>query len=81
MSFLQDGDTAFPQLDITERGICIPTGGMSLRDYFAAKAMLALVSNLEEDEIDSHKFEKTVQWISKSSYFMADEMLKERMES
>lgn len=43
--------------------------GMTLRDYFAAKAMQARWSNPDEEDY---------QYTAKSSYKMADAMLKER---
>lgn len=45
--------------------------GMSLRDYFAAKAMQALATNPEYTELTN---EKTAQW----AYQMADAMLEAR---
>lgn len=44
--------------------------GMTLRDYFAAKAMQAILSNGETDS----------PMISKASYIVADTMLKAREE-
>jgi hypothetical protein len=45
-----------------------PQEGMTLRDYFAAKAMQAIVSN---GDVDPQK-------ISQASYIIADAMLKAR---
>ena len=50
-------------------------GGMDLRDYFAAKAMQAIIINSKErdicvDEIDG--------WIGHYAYTVADAMMKER---
>ena len=49
--------------------------GMNLRDYFAAKAMQAIIINSKErdicvDEIDG--------WIGHYAYTVADAMMKER---
>jgi len=46
--------------------------GMSLRDYFAAKAMQAAATN--QKGADGFTFEQRAQW----SYMQADAMLKER---
>ncbi len=43
--------------------------GMTLRDYFAAKAMLGLLNSTRISQPD---------WIAKDAYEMADAMLKER---
>jgi hypothetical protein len=45
--------------------------GMTLRDYFAAKALQGLLSNMEFDAIDTLHTAST-------AYAFADEMLKER---
>jgi hypothetical protein len=45
--------------------------GMTLRDYFAAKAMHALLNDVSD-------VAKTKLWISITAYSMADAMLKER---
>jgi hypothetical protein len=46
---------------------------MTLRDYFAAKAMSALIG----DQVDKHGY-ATVHGIASEAYKMADAMLKER---
>ena len=49
--------------------------GMSLRDYFAAKAMQGiLASNTEHEHEDAHIFDA----IAEASYKQADAMLKAR---
>jgi hypothetical protein len=61
MSNTNTGGPAFPtHLNLTQ--------GMTLRDYFAAKAMQAIVSN---GDVDPQK-------ISQASYIIADAMLKAR---
>ena len=45
-----------------------PMGGMTLRDYFAAKAMQALIEKYDESPVE----------ISLEAYEIADAMLKER---
>jgi hypothetical protein len=55
-----DGGTAFPLAD--GNGAC--DTGMTLRDYFAARAML--------------KFNGEPEWEARKAYEMADAMLQER---
>ena len=50
-----------------------PEKGMTLRDYFAAKAMQAVISNLEE-AFSPEEFNE----LSEVFYQMADAMLKAR---
>ena len=59
-------DNAFPST--FHNGWGEPEKGMTLRDYFAAKAMQALVSTGETDS----------PIISQASYIIADAMLKAR---
>lgn len=49
------------------------TGGMTLRDYFAAKVMQSLIG---KENLTGGKEEYTI--ISRHAYCCADEMLKER---
>ena len=64
-----DPPTAFPwtHKDMT----CT---GMTLRDYFAAKAMQSFLSHLVEEGWDADDLEL----VAETSYRMADAMLKER---
>ncbi len=69
-----DGGPAFPEISgfrakhgEAEQEIIKCNPGMSLRDYFAAKAMAELIQQNENMEI-----------AAKLSYRMADEMLKAR---
>lgn len=50
------------------------TGGMSLRDYFAAKAMQAILSKYGLDKA-GEAFQKS---LANSAYIFADEMMKTR---
>ena len=50
--------------------------GMTLRDYFAGKAMQALITG--PDVMDDHYEEETNEHVAKRSYFIADAMLKAR---
>ena len=75
------GGPAFPSLnaectgldsDGGERWDTEPSGGMTLRDYFAAKAMQAAATN--EAGANGFTFEQRAEW----SYQQADAMLAER---
>ncbi len=64
---------AFPQVDLKDSyGMLVPDrqSGMTLRDYFAAKAMQSLML--------AAKTSQDVDLLSKGAYQMADAMLKER---
>lgn len=60
----RNGGPAFPQIDQLTT-----ISGMTLRDYFAAKVMQALIANPDNTTYD---------FISKHAYEMADAMLAER---
>ena len=67
---MKDIPTAFPWThdDLT----CT---GMSLRDYFAAKAMQGIyASNTEHDHEDEHVFDA----VAEAAYLQSDAMLKAR---
>lgn len=49
--------------------------GMDLRDYFAAKAMQAIISNSDQRSISVAEAEL---WIGKYAYTIADVMMKAR---
>ena len=73
------GGPAFPCSDILERdskgsfqGVEISSAGMSLRDYFAAKAMLGI-----HERVDSGGFAR----VAKLAYELADAMLEARNKS
>ena len=68
------GGAAFPQVNLKDyQGMLIPDlqKGMTLRDYFAAKAMQGLVGAPQSFPRSS---------IAEHAYLMADEMLKAREE-
>lgn len=55
------------------------TAGMTLRDYFAAKAMQKTMSEFEEGWVKhAYEYETFLQWAAERSYAMADAMLKAR---
>lgn len=75
-----DGGPAFPRPASEDRtsgsmsdgdGLVEPQDGMSLRDYFAAKAMQALMTTATETGWPT---------LAKYAYEVADAMLKARME-
>ena len=72
----ETGGTAFPVENLTYHP------GMTLRDYFAAKAMHAIlrhydvVVSFEEDEVNDPEGMPSL--IAKDAYIMADAMLKAR---
>ena len=75
MSNLKTGGPAFPQPDSIDEGVLIATGhtGMTLRDYFAAKAMQSYASDpdwrADMDPKDT----------AFAAYQLADAMLRARM--
>jgi hypothetical protein len=71
---------AFPVFPETSAGHEAAHQGMTLRDYFAAKAMQSLVTE-PHDDIQDFKLEfegQTIDLISVVSYEIADAMLKAR---
>lgn len=70
------GGPAFPQFVISNNGAYVD-GGMTLRDYFAAKAMQSTLA----DNAYAERTETAFEWlaiVAKSSYETADAMLKAR---
>ena len=59
------GGPAFPQCSYNMKGGYDITGGMTLRDYFAAKAMQALIEKYDESPVE----------ISLEAYEFADAMI------
>lgn len=71
MSTPNDGGSAFPGYGYNPvAGQMVVIGGMTLRDYFAAKAMQGLVASSDDDMTPSS--------IARASYIMADAMLAAR---
>jgi DNA-directed RNA polymerase alpha subunit len=67
---IDDGGPAFPSAD---------NPGMSLRDYFAAKAMQTILANQYEDGIYVGDSDNDSEFMcARSAYIMADAMLEER---
>jgi hypothetical protein len=74
MSAKEDGGPAFPQSEYPHMGQV----GMSLRDYFAAKAMAAFIASGECDVILSVSDSDWPETIAREAYDAADAMLKAR---
>ena len=69
---------AFPQY-VSNNGGAYVEGGMTLRDYFSAKAMQGMFANPD----DSHEnydlsYDEYVKEIARCAYKMADAMMKAR---
>jgi hypothetical protein len=82
----KDGGSAFPQID-TDGSVVYSTGGMSLRDYFAAHALTGWLATYGDDarhpasvganESDEAR-DRRVLTLAHVSYRLADAMLKAR---
>ena len=77
-----DGGNAFPQVESQRVGSggeyhteIYSAGGMTLRDYFAAKAVPGLLALCQHD---SHEGKSYIEYVAGLSYGMADAMLKAR---
>jgi hypothetical protein len=68
---MKDDSPAFPTWSVVDI-----KKGMTLRDYFAAKAMQAFIHEVYADTIADHGCES----IARKSYYMADQMIKARNE-
>ena len=84
MKIKNDGGLAFPRkLDLRTpsltakeiKELVIDHGGMSLRDYFAAKAMQSILSSVTYGDTQEDRF---VDKVAIASYTYAEAMLKER---
>lgn len=64
-------EPAFPTIDANTNAGDYGTPGMTLRDYFAAKALTGLI-------VADSRERYTAEVIAKSAYELADAMLKER---
>lgn len=78
MSTIETGGPAFPVVGYKQSGgtgvsVMEITGGMSLRDYFAAKAMQGMAAHPESDKWPADG-------IAKAAYQQADAMLAARKE-
>ncbi len=82
MSTIETGGPAFPTSRINMAGEVVPDEeGMSLRDYFAAKAMQAMISKHGREDDNPGFFDyATDDSIAKCAYIYADAMLEARKE-
>ena len=72
-------DPGFPKREaIEETGFGISAMGMSLRDYFAAKAMQTYMADQELIDMYCHLGKDVKQELATAAYMMADAMLKAR---
>lgn len=84
MADKKDGGPAFP-----DGGQHDYTGGMTLRDYFAAKFCAAMVSTIRDDcdynrlraIVEAHDLNSVSQFFAQEAYKQADAMLAAREES
>lgn len=78
MSKIQDGGPAFPHSHVHPHDQCEPSfcSGLSLRDYFAAKALASM-------RLASGWTDNPLYWdgVAKSAYVCADAMIKAREQS
>ena len=78
----ETGGPAFPQHDPVANEFSRKYGtdrGMTLRDYFAAKAMQGMFANPEDGhDADLETYDEYVKEISRCAYKMADAMLEAR---
>lgn len=87
--YINDGGSAFPVThvhpSINSRGETIEgfygREGMTLRDYFAAKAMQSIISDSRNMHPKFNLFKDTLEGIAEVSYKFADAMLLERGKS
>ena len=64
---------AFPTVTTNNEGNEVHCGGMDLRDYFAAKAMQAIITRFPHDQGGWKE-----DYVAESAYFMADAMMEAR---
>lgn len=74
MNTINNGGQAFPCLERGGNGLDLVDGGMTLRDYFAAKAMQGDISSMQAHEDPA----SAAHHIAARAYAVADAMLKER---
>ena len=75
MSNTNTGGPAFPLHNHGVQTLGLHVTGMTLRDYFAAKAMQAIITNSDQASI---AFDEVGGWVGKYAYEVADSMLKAR---
>lgn len=75
MGVRDDGKAAFPQLGYGQRA---PEVGISMRDYFAAKALEGMLACPGDQLRGSHHNNNNYEGVANMAYAYADAMLKER---
>lgn len=80
MSTIDNGGPAFPLQSIGP-GFAPGYAGMELRDYFAAKAMQAMISKHGIEDAPGFFDDATDESIAKCAYIYADAMLAARKEA
>lgn len=82
MSKHNDGGPAFPAQPIQHfpdgSAIVQEQGGMTLRDYFAAKAMPSLLQNALDNEVTFDGYDSFDGMLAEHAYGLADAMLAAR---
>lgn len=68
---------AFPIRRKLDNGAVVFSDGMTLRDYFAAQAMAAIISKIEPKTAGRNE-DTRVQQVAVGAYWYADAMLAER---
>jgi hypothetical protein len=84
MSKIDDGGAAFPKSDCIEPDMepIRYSDGMTLRDYFAAAALQAIVSNFQPQEVaDIASGAIRLDGTPKAAYTIADAMIAARKEA
>lgn len=71
---MNTGGPAFPVQDASTW----QAHGMTLRDYFAIKALQSLMQNFLSNDLDMNDPEGWMEGLAGDAYLMADEMLKAR---
>jgi len=66
-----NNEPAFPTASYAGHGDFVHVGGMTLRDFFAAKAMQGLIANGNNQQLNQME-------VARYAYSRADAMLKER---
>jgi hypothetical protein len=76
MNNTNTGGPAFPQTEVDRDGVTVThQSGMTLRDYFAAKAMPSMIEPFSFGDADPIDY---CEAIAKSCYALSDAMLKAR---
>jgi hypothetical protein len=73
---IKDGGCAFPYSNLQARQAGEPIFGMSLRDYFAAKALQGILMHEFNPDYEDETYINL--WYSEKAYDIADAMIKAR---